>query len=47
MKDAFDEMNDKEVLNWFYERLKYIHKEIEESTYMKRLSSIIDKMPRI
>lgn len=47
MHDQFDGMNDKEFLNWVYERLKYIHKEDERSTYMRRFSKIIDDTPRL
>jgi hypothetical protein len=46
MFDQFGKLNDKEFLNWIYERLKYQYKELDEYDYMRRLASIIDKLPR-
>lgn len=47
MYGEFHNMNDKEFLNWIYERLKYQYKEPEESDYMRKLSNIIDNTKRI
>ncbi len=35
-------MTDKQILEWFYERLHYIYMENENSDYMLRLRQIID-----
>ena len=37
-------MNNKEFLNWIYERLKVIHKENEDMDYMIRLKQLVKDM---